>query len=206
MQLPVFNSNPSANAGPRSVGLGRFGHGLENLFTRSSARRHSTSNSSTTSDAGPKMPWLGLSNLSTGRLVIPYLSRPATPSSRPATARSPTASPPPHLPSSAVSQNITAPVSSDRLERVQRVPSTVAPVHQGNPGAFIAVDPAEQHLQDLVDTGRRRRHRTRKAKASRHTCFPAIRHRKIRSKVISCLVSGIFLAVVLTICKSYTFL
>src|SRR6266516_292054 len=122
MQLPVFNSNSNASSGQRGTGLGRFRHGLGNLFIRTSERRHSTSDNSTASDTGPKTPRLGLTNLSTGRLIIPYLSRPVTPSSRPATARSSTASPP-SLPPSTVPPNTAAPVLSDRIERVQRVPS-----------------------------------------------------------------------------------
>ncbi|KAI0121027.1 hypothetical protein BJ170DRAFT_157373 [Xylariales sp. AK1849] len=74
---------------------------------------------------------------------------------------------------------------------------------------FRGVDPAEMHLADLAETGRRRRQRgdsdvSREGRQGEKPkrflyCFPWIKNRRIRSQVLRCFVSGIFLALMLSV-------
>ncbi|KUJ18049.1 uncharacterized protein LY89DRAFT_36150 [Mollisia scopiformis] len=146
----------------------------------------------------PKTPRLalGLGNLPSTRLHIPYLSRTNTISSQ--RSNSPLSSPRsirhPYTPLG----DRPASVSSLR----QEAPQPPAPVAQtetrrNSPRRFVGVDPAELHLAELADTGRRRRRR--KSTRTKRKCLPKIKNKKIRAKLLSCFISGLFLTLVLTI-------
>lgn len=49
------------------------------------------------------------------------------------------------------------------------------------------VDPEEQQLAELANEGRRRRHKTPVEKK----CFPKIKSKRTRSKMVTCVVSGL---------------
>jgi hypothetical protein len=53
----------------------------------------------------------------------------------------------------------------------------------------VGVDPAELHLAELAETGRRRRQR--KARERERRCMPKIKNKKIRAKILSCFISGL---------------
>ncbi|KAM0816028.1 hypothetical protein AB5N19_01829 [Seiridium cardinale] len=72
--------------------------------------------------------------------------------------------------------------------------------------SFRGADPAEMHLADLAESGRRRRHRARANQSEQGGkpkrflyCFPWIKSRRIRSQILRCFVSGMFLLLMLAI-------
>ncbi len=91
------------------------------------------------------------------------------------------------------------------------------------PGWFHGADPAETHLASMVEDGRRRRRHGRSGSdrdrgrhgAARHGrdgrahrtpkrflfCFPWIRSRRVRTQILRCFVSGMFLTLLLSVCK-----
>ncbi|OCK84838.1 hypothetical protein K432DRAFT_90598 [Lepidopterella palustris CBS 459.81] len=89
-------------------------------------------------------------------------------------------------------------------------PEEVEPVEpQSAHTRYGSVDPETEHLADLVNDRRRRRRVRRRRephrrawvrkRAERGICFPFVQNPAARSKCKACLVSGLFLAVVLTI-------
>jgi len=125
---------------------------------------------------------LGLGNFSSTRLVIPYLTRTNTISRPPTRHDTPISSTPitaESLQHSLRQQNTTLPLSS--TPRHARHNSHTA-------RRFVGVDPAELHLAELAETGRRRR---RKARERERRCAPKIKNKKIRAKILSCFVSGL---------------
>lgn len=75
---------------------------------------------------------------------------------------------------------------------------------------YGSVDPETEHLAELVNNRRtrtrrrRRKHRQRawvRKRKDRSVCFSFIKSPAARSKCTACLMSGIFLTTVLTICK-----
>jgi hypothetical protein len=132
----------------------------------------------------PKTPRLalGLGNFSSTRLVIPYLTRTNTTSRPPTRQNTPISS---------------RPITADSLRNSLRQQDTILPLsnpprharHNSHTARrFVGVDPAELHLAELAETGRRRRQR--KAKESRR-CAPKITNKKIRAKILSCFISGL---------------
>lgn len=74
--------------------------------------------------------------------------------------------------------------------------------------SFRGADPAEIHLAGLAESGRQRRRRTNSSRAQRGNkpqrflyCFPWIKSRRMRSQILRCVVSGLFLLMFLIICK-----
>ncbi|KAH6649177.1 hypothetical protein BKA67DRAFT_662091 [Truncatella angustata] len=72
--------------------------------------------------------------------------------------------------------------------------------------SFRGADPAEMHLADLAETGRRRRRRNgstgtqQRGQPKRFLyCFPWIKSRRVRSQVLRCFVLGMFLSLMLII-------
>ncbi|KAE8452731.1 hypothetical protein EG329_013003 [Mollisiaceae sp. DMI_Dod_QoI] len=146
----------------------------------------------------PKTPRiaLGLGNLPSTRLVIPYLTRTNTNSSQ--RSNSPLNSPRSlRHPYTALAER-PATASSIRQEAPQPpVPAARSEPRRSSPRRFVGVDPAELHLAELAETGRRRRRR--KYPKPERRCLPKIKNRKIRAKMLSCFISGLFLTLVLTI-------
>jgi hypothetical protein len=72
---------------------------------------------------------------------------------------------------------------------------------------FEGADPAELHLANLAETGRRRRGRGRESEGRRGRpkrflfCFPWIKSRRVRSQILRCFVSGMFLTLLLAVCR-----
>lgn len=144
----------------------------------------------------PKSPRfvLGLPNLSTTRLNVPYLTRTASNPSRSNSQRSyaapaPSSSQTPESPSTPISSR---PITPNSLrQQIQQPGVSAVPSHVRHNSArrFVGVDPAEQHLVELAQAGRDRRRRKRKHKE--RTCGPKIKNRKIRAKILMCFVSGL---------------
>jgi hypothetical protein len=187
---------------------------LPTLFSsRMNAPRQQVVDQAETDVESPKTPrfTLGLPTLPSTRLHLPHLTRTWTsgsngPASRPNTARPPTAR--------AAAEPQPRPSFQRALD--ERFPSVVQPdaTAQVEPDPartrlrrFDGADPAELHLAELADDGRRRRrnihHRRQRGTPKRFLfCFPWIRSRRIRSQILRCFVSGMFLILLLTVCKS----
>ncbi|KAI8624949.1 hypothetical protein F5Y19DRAFT_467352 [Xylariaceae sp. FL1651] len=107
--------------------------------------------------------------------------------------------------------------------RTQRFPVVAQPAavrtngegteRQAGRSRFQGSDPAELHLANLAETGRRRQRqhdrqgnsdgsrRRRHKETPKHFlfCFPWVKSRRVRSNILRCFVSGIFLISMLTI-------
>ncbi|KAI1841376.1 hypothetical protein JX265_013476 [Neoarthrinium moseri] len=156
-------------------------------------------------DESPKTPrfHLGLPSLPSTRLHLPNLSRTWTrDTSGPASPRDTT-----------TESSAAEPRPSLQRSRTQRFPvvSEPQPIHPRSNSSssrrqFRGADPAEMHLADLADTGRRRRHGNN-SRSTRHAekpkrfmfCFPWIKSRRIRSQILRCFVSGMFLILMLAV-------
>lgn len=165
--------------------------GINQLFTGRSRvglpRSHSPES--------PKTPRLalGLQNLPSTRINIPYLNRTSSTSSdrstRPNTAA-------PRSIRNPLAPFITRPITPRGLrEGARDSPNTTVPppVQRSSGRRFVGVDPAELHLAELAQVGRRRRRQKSRARHrdSERRCGPKIKNRKIRQKILSCFVSGI---------------
>ena len=154
--------------------------GIQQLFTgRSSVgmRSHSPESPKT-----PR-PTLGIQDLPSTRLVIPYLARSASSRSDRSSPRSP------YNPETPLSSRPITP-NSLRQQIEQPSISTIPPqVRHNSSRRFVGIDPAEQYLAELAQDGRRRR-RT-KSRPKHRKCAPKIKNKKIRSKILSCFISGL---------------
>jgi hypothetical protein len=136
----------------------------------------------------PKAPRvvLGLDNSSSTRLVLPDPTQTMTATSAHSRISS--------LPGSSQSAPIPAsfrPITPNSLRQQLEQPyvSTLPPPAYHNPPRTAGVDPAEQHLAELVHIGRRpRKNKTRLAE---RRCAPKIKNRRIRAKILSCFISGL---------------
>lgn len=167
---------------------------INQLFTG----RSSVGPRSPTPDS-PKTPRfvLGLPNLSTTRLNVPYLTRTPSVPHRSNTQRSnasQTAS------ASQTAESPTTPISSRPIipnslrQQIEQPAVSAVPSHVRHNSArrFVGVDPAEQHLAELAQSGReRRRHKRRARRDKERFCAPKIKNRKIRAKILSCFISGL---------------
>jgi len=154
--------------------------GIQHLF---SGRSSVGTRAPTPESPKTPQPTLGLQRLPSTRLNIPYLTRSESDRSR----RSHRAQRSPNTPLSS------RPITPNSLQQQiqQSNVSTIPPqVRHNSQRRFVGIDPAEQHLAELAQDGRRRR-RTKSRKADRHKCAPKIKNRKIRSKILSCFISGI---------------
>ncbi|KAI1340148.1 hypothetical protein F5Y15DRAFT_49820 [Xylariaceae sp. FL0016] len=71
---------------------------------------------------------------------------------------------------------------------------------------FRGTDPAELHLADLAERGRRRRHGSDGSRGQRREppkrflfCFPWIKSKRVRGQILRCFVSGLFLFLMLAV-------
>ncbi|KAF7887435.1 hypothetical protein EAF00_009729 [Botryotinia globosa] len=211
---------PSGESDRRQSRLQEIRGGLNSVFSgRSSAEARSPSPES------PKAPRLvGLSNLPSTQIHIPGLT-----TSRSSTRRN-SAAAEPILPR--YEERRPPPVatrSNSRLSQSTQLPAVSSPISTIPPRVrrrserrFLSVDPAEQHLADLADRGRRRRGTPRgtqengrgceprirnkrrrgtprRTQESGRGCAPRIRNERIRQKILHSLISGLFLVLVLTI-------
>ncbi|KAA8565024.1 hypothetical protein EYC84_010789 [Monilinia fructicola] len=186
---------PSAESARRQSRLEDIRGGLHSLFSgRSSVGARSPSPGS------PKAPRLvGLGNLPSTRIHIPGLTISQSSTRRNSAAAEPilprheeTLLPPVVTRTNRRSQSTRPPTASSPI-------STIPPqVQRRSERRFLSVDPAEQHLADLANRGRRRG-TPRGAGENRGTCVPRIRNKRIRQKIVHSLISGLFLVLVLTI-------
>jgi len=186
--MPPIRQNAPRRQPRAPVGLDRVRAGLNQL---SSGRSNFGSRSH--SPEVPKTPryTLGLPNLSSTRLVLPHLSPAPSLTVLPRGQSSPRDR---QISSASVNSRHMAP---SPVEQVQQ-PVSSRPSRVYRPARrFVGVDPAELHLANLAQAGRRRR-RNNSINAER-TCGPRIKNRKIRSKILSCFISGLFLTLILTI-------
>lgn len=190
--------------------------GINHLFSGRSSVGLPTSHTHTPDS--PKTPrlQLGLGNFSSTRLVIPYLSRSNTSSSvrslnrpehgahpsvdstrtsnslRRETRRIPTNTPsfdaPPALPQAQQSQPRAYRPREPRSEEHNRLQQ-----ERSRPRRFVGVGPEEQHLAELATVGRTRRRNKSPGKPERR-CAPKIKNQQIRSKILSCFISGLVIA------------
>ena len=92
-------------------------------------------------------------------------------------------------------------------------PSSSGSAEETRLESFSTPDPAEAELARLGEDGRRRRERRRKRKAAAQGsrsrkppkrflfCFPWVKSRRVRALILRCFVSGLFLAILLSICE-----
>ncbi|KAJ5054102.1 uncharacterized protein L3040_000385 [Drepanopeziza brunnea f. sp. 'multigermtubi'] len=143
---------------------------------------------------GPKTPRIGVQVLPSTTLRIPYLTRRASsilsaPESRPASSLRSF-----RFPFAPASPRAATPLRQHQRRASDR---TIFPrVHQSQPRRLVGVDSAEDSLTQPANLGRRRRQR---AKKPERTCVLEIKNNRIRAKLASCTVSGIFLSLVLTV-------
>ncbi|KAL3422585.1 hypothetical protein PVAG01_06741 [Phlyctema vagabunda] len=174
--------------------------GLQQLFTgRSSVGRGSAGSSRVNEEImSPKTPVLEFREheLPSTHIRIPGLSRPGSNrTSRSSNASSRNSRRLAREPSTPIS---TRPIVPNILQQTftNRPAPTYHEGHVRNNSRFVGVDPAEAELAELAQAGRRRR----KTRPSRTRMLaPKIRSKKIRAKILSSFVSGIFLTLLLTI-------
>lgn len=171
--------------------------GLQELFTgRSTIGRAEERDPVPETPKTPRLP-LGLQTLPVTRFDIPYLTRSTTSSSTRSAA--PVTTSRTDVPIASPDTPISArPITPNSYSAMQMTMGGPQPTYQSSSRPFVGVDPEEQHLAELAATGRRRRRRTRQA---RPAWVPNMKNRKIRSKALGCLLSGLFLIVVLSACK-----
>ena len=150
----------------------------------------------------PKSPRfvLGLPNLTTTRLNVPYLTRSTSNPTRSNSQRSSSqrSNVSPISPSESVETPSTPvhsrPITPDSWrEQVQQPPLSAAPsyVRDNSSRRFVGIDPAEQHLAELAQVGRdrTRRHKRRRRRKERK-CGPKIKSKRIRAKILLCFILG----------------
>ncbi|KAF6839017.1 hypothetical protein CPLU01_02031 [Colletotrichum plurivorum] len=160
----------------------------------------------------PKTPRfsLGPPTLPGARLNLPHLSRTWTNGSdsthsRPSSATPPNRAAPDVLPEAYMAR-----------AGVPRAPSVALPAptarharseSRNRTGAFTGPDPAEMHLAQMAQEGRRRRrHRQRSQQQDGGgypkrflLCLPWVKSRRMRSQILRCFISGTFLALLLAV-------
>jgi hypothetical protein len=195
--MPASNENTprrsSASQPSRPVAsrLQNVRVGINQLFTGRSMVGQPRSQS----PESPKTPRLalGLQNLPSTRINIPYLNRTSSTSSDRSTRPNTTV---PRTTRNPLTPFGSRPIPPRGLQQETRdSPDTTIPppVRRSSGRRFVGVDPAELHLAELAQVGRRRRRQKSRAR-HRHAerrCGPKIKNRKIRQKILSCFVSGI---------------
>ena len=144
----------------------------------------------------PKTPRvaLGLQNLPSTRINIPYLHRTSSQSSNRSTQPSTSVSPSAHNPLTPFSSRPITPraLRQETRDSIDSTNTTLPPpFRRSSTRRFIGVDPAELHLAELAHAGRRRRRQKARNRHTDRRCAPKIKNRKIRQKILSCFVSGL---------------
>jgi len=253
---PEIQPSPHPEMEERSPGssvLRRFADlhrpSMPSFMSRRSSRQPPPRPSSSHYDdeiESPKTPRfsLGMPNLSSTRLHLPNLTRTSTESSNgPESHQGTPRSQPGSRSQSRLGVGSMPEVLADErvAEPVPAVPAEHIHGRSGTRGGrrrFNGADPAELHLANMVDDGRRRRRRGHSGSGSgssnnssdrhrhRHRdrgdgrrsrrqqdgrsrdhprrflfCFPWVRSRRMRTQILRCCVSGIFLALLLSVCE-----
>jgi hypothetical protein len=96
-------------------------------------------------------------------------------------------------------------------------PTRSRETERANASRIDSPDPADVHLAQLAEDGRRRRRNRQNRQGSqdegnRHRkpkrflgCLPWVPSRRIRSLILRCLVSGLFFGILLAVCKCYIY-
>jgi hypothetical protein len=181
------STTASQNSRPAASRLANARAEVNQLFSgRSSVGARGRSQS----PESPKEPrqQLGLGRLPSTRINIPYLNRTNSATNTP-------------LASPRSIRNPFAPISN-RPVTAQSLRQETEQSHVANPPQvrrsatqnrrFVGVDPAELHLAELAEAGRRRRRQ--KTRNTERGCGPKIKNRKIRSKILACFISGLVIS------------
>lgn len=193
MVRPVEQRARPASRTTRPTRVEYMRRSLRQLFTGTSVVEVTT----TPDGPKPSRPELALQYLSTTG-ILPRPSRAAT---APATSsRSSSTASPDNL--SAYTPMTSRPITPNSLRDAQRAMSLPLPQTRDSSRAFIGVDPEERYLADLAARGRRRQAKRARGGKRRRSCVINFKDRKVRSKIIACCFSAIFLLIILTICKS----
>ena len=187
------NRSSAQSSRPRPSRLENVRVGLNSLFIgRSRVGRARVETETLVSPKTPR-PTLGLRELPSTRLHIPYLTR--TNSSRTSrnnsissVSRRSTQSPPTPISSRPLTPNSFR-QQAQHQTRDALATSIPPPVRRASTRRFVGVDPAELHLAELAQAGRRRRNR--KTRGVERRCAPKIKNRHIRAKILSCFISGL---------------
>ncbi len=195
----AHSGRQGTRSGSRAAPLTRaqsMRRGLRELFTGTSVVER------TAAAEERKAPRLELppQDFSSASITLPHLFRAAT---VPATFPTPTLAVSPHTPSAARMPITSRPITPISLRHMQGTMSLPLPVTQRASRPFVGVDPEEQYLADLAARGRRRQSKRSRGARKRGSCVIDFKNRKVRSKVIACCLSAIFLMIVLTICKFF---
>lgn len=141
-------------------------------------------------------PVIGLQNLPMTRLNIPYLTRSRSDSSRRThhsnDSQSSISPLSPHISDPPADYQ---PFPREPLEEPRQPVEATSPprAHHASSRRFVGIDPAELHLAQLAHDGRRRRtkRRSRNRRNERSACAPKVKNKRIRSKILSCFISGL---------------
>lgn len=162
--------------------------GIGQMFSEESrvGRRRAAFETDEPALESPKTPRfvLGPQNFSTTRLAIPYLNRPSM--SLPSSPISPTPPTPPRLAPSP-QPPLPAPPQASTSFTVR--PSRTRERYQSPRRDDVGVEPADAHLAQLADIGRRRR--KVKSKRKERRCGLRFKHRRVRAKALACVISGL---------------
>jgi hypothetical protein len=183
-----YSGRPSARASrPPPSRLDNVRIGLNSLFTGRS--RVGTVRSRTPESPKTPRPTLGLRELPSTRLHIPYLTRTNSSRNNSISSISPRSTQSPLTPIS--SRPLTPNSFREQTQQHGRGASvgSIPPPVRRSSTRFVGVDPAELHLAELARVGRRRRNR--KARSSERRCAPKIQNRRIRWKILNCFISGL---------------
>jgi len=216
LETPLrYSSTIQSPRSPPNSRLGSIRAGVHGLFSGQStverARSHSVDTPESPKTPRPVFPRpvVGLQNLPSPRLHIPYLTRSRSQrSARSHHSNNSQSSITPLSPRVPEPSFISQPISPNSLRQhvAQSNISAVPPQARRNAGRrFDGLDPAELALAELAQDGRTRR-RVKNRNASRRDnriCGPKIKNKKIRSKILSCFISGMVNFHCIPICNAY---
>jgi hypothetical protein len=199
---PRHSPTEQSSSRPPTTRLGNVRAGVQGLFTGISTigRARSHSQDSPESPKSPRhpvsRPIIGLQDLPTPRFNIPYLSRShSSRSQRSHRSNHSQSSIAPLSPHTAENPYSTQPITPNYIRQQTEHPNVHAVprrVRHTSDRRFDGVDPAELALAELVHNGRRRRrNKPRNSRGGDRRCTPRIKNKRIRSKILSCFISGL---------------
>lgn len=192
MPLPVFShlQTTEPSTGTQFGGLGGRIQQLWPIRTNSGRNPERPE-----TPEGPKTPQLPLEELPANRLIIPGLSRASSTASRivqhstPSVTSQPSGPRPPYSP-------YTQPVSPTALRDIEQQAGSISSIPSTESRRFVGVSQEGQQLDEEVNVPGQRRRRARRHQERKCT----FKNQRIRRKLISCIVSGLVLVVLLSVC------
>lgn len=95
--------------------------------------------------------------------------------------------------------------TADTYMRLIMAPTVPEQSHPASPASFAGVDPEEQHLvQQINDRRQRPRRKRRRAIVVSRRAVPKMKRNAVRGRVRGCILWGILLTIVLTICAAFS--